>query len=176
MPKAHIQLHRFALAVIPLLLASSAATIHAQGIPTPSPDAKACAYLPVAELEAHFGSKAQNVRGIDQTTRNTCSANFPNPLRAAVVESHPPTAADQAMTAAQRIDFVKGALKSAETKDFGSVGCIRSIVDMGEPVHTTMCFLAKSQYLALSVHSVDPAQVSFEAVKILLEKAAVRRR
>jgi hypothetical protein len=33
-----------------------------------------------------------------------------------------------------------------------------------------MCFLAKSQYLALSVHSVDPAQVSFEAVKVLLEK------
>jgi hypothetical protein len=146
----------------------------AQGLPQASPNAKACAYLPIAELEAHFGTKAQNVRGMDQSTRATCSATFPDPFRTALVETHPPSAADAAMTAAQRLEFVKGAVKGLETKDFGSVGCTRSVVDMGKPVHATMCFLAKQQYFALSVHSVDPAQVSFEAVRSLLDKAAAR--
>ena len=47
---------------------------------------------------------------------------------------------------------------------------------MGKTVHATACFLAKTQYLSLSVHSVDEKQVSIDTVKGLLEKAAARRK
>jgi hypothetical protein len=145
-------------------------------VPQPNPNAKACAYLPLVELEAHFGAKPATVLGIDQPTRNTCSANFPTATRAAVVESHPPNAADQAMAAAQRLQFLKAAFKNADMKDYGSVGCIRATIDMGEPVQETTCFLAKAQYLALTVRHVDAARVDFDAVKTLLEKTAARRK
>jgi hypothetical protein len=150
---------------------------HAQGLPKPSPSAKACAFLPVADLEAHFGAKAQNVQGLDQSTRNTCSARFPDLFHVALVESHPPSAADQAMTAAQRLGFLKQAMREVkDTRDFGAVGCFRSAIDMGKPVQDTTCFVAQAAYLALSIQSIDPKQVSFEAVKGLLEKAAARRK
>ena len=87
---------RLLAAVTVSLISASMGTL-AQGIPQPTPNATACAYLPIADLEVHFRTKAQNVRGLDQPTRNTCNVNFGSPLRAAMVERHAPTAADQAI-------------------------------------------------------------------------------
>jgi hypothetical protein len=179
MPRTAIGTNKFVLGTsFSLLCALWVGPLRAQGLPQPGPNAKSCAYLPVTALEAHFGAKAQNIQGIDQSTRNTCGARLPDPLHAAVVESHPPSAVDQAMTAAERLAFLKEAMKEEilDTRDFGSVGCFQSTVDMGQTVRVTTCFLAKAPYLALSLHSVDPAQVSYEAVKGLLEQAAVQRK
>lgn len=160
------------------LLTVSIGDADAQGIPARSEHAKACAFLPVADLEAHFGTKATNVGGMDLSTRATCGASFPDPLHAATLESHPSSAADLAMTAAQRLDFLKQAMggELQETRDFGSVGCFRAIVKLAKPVHETTCFLAKAPYLRLSVHSVDAAQANYDVVKSLLEKAAALRK
>jgi hypothetical protein len=169
---------RFAWAPLFLLCVSWMGPIRAQGFPQPSPNAKACAYLPVAELEAHFGTKAQNLQGIDQSTRNTCTARFPDPFHVVSIESHPSAAADLAMTAAHRLAVVKEAMKKemVDTKDFGTVGCLKSTVDLGKPVRNTTCFLANAPYLALTLQSVEPAQVSYDAAKSFLEKAAARRK
>src|SRR4029450_6835140 len=115
---------RLALAPLFLLCLSWVELVGAQRFPQPSPNAKACAYLPVAELEAHFGTKAKNLQGIDQSTRNTCTARFPDPFHVASIESHPSAAADLAMTAAQRLAVLKEALKKemVGTKDFGRAG------------------------------------------------------
>jgi hypothetical protein len=152
--------------------------VSAQGVPAPSPNAKACAWLPVAELEKHFGTKAQNLGGLDQSTRNTCGARFGDATHAAMLESHPSLATDLSMTAAQRLAFLKSAMKDelTDTKDFGKVGCFQATLDMGKPVRATTCFLAQAPYLALSLHSVEPAQVSYDVVKPLLEAAASRRK
>lgn len=80
------------------------------------------------------------------------------------------------MTAAERLNVVKKGIQGLETKDFGSIGCFRTSIDMGKPVHVTTCFLAKAPYLALTLQSVDLSQVSDEATKSLLEKAAARRK
>ncbi len=166
---------RLLAAVAVSVISASMGTL-AQGIPQPTRNATACAYLPIADLEAHFRAKAQNVRGQDQPTRNTCNVSFGSPLRAAMVERHAPTAADQAMSAAQRLEIAKAAFKGADTKDFGSIGCLHSIVDMGQAVHSTTCFLARSQYFALSVQSPDARQADIDAVKGLFDKSAARGR
>lgn len=170
---------RAGLGGVCLLLAAGtmcAAVGRAQGLPKPSPTAKACAYLPVAELEAHFGAKAQNLGGMDQTTQNWCAATFPDRRRTARIEARPPSAADQGMSAAQRLAVIKGMPETISTRDFGAIGCFRAKVNIGEPAVSTVCFLAKAQYLALAVQSVDEAHTTYDAVKALLEKAAARRK
>lgn len=168
--------YTFALTTLWLLLSLWVVPSRGQGLPQASPNAKACAYLPVAELEAHFGAKAQNMRGLDLSTQNTCTAQFPDGQHVGRVESHPSSAADIAMSAAQRLDFVRQADKKVETRDFGSVGCFRTSIDLGKPVPVTTCFLAKTAYLAFTLQSPDAAQVSYEATRSLLEKAAARRK
>src|SRR5262245_33173729 len=148
--------------------------VAAQGLPKPSPDAKACAWLPVAELEAHFKTKAQNVGGLDQSTRNTCTARFADPSHVAVLESHPSSPADVAMTAAERLALLKDAMKVLDAKDYGSTGCFRTSMNLGKPVQMTTCFLGKAAYLSLALQGPEPA--SYEAVKGMLEKAASLRK
>jgi hypothetical protein len=165
------------LAALAFPCAFGIATMHAQGIPQPSPNATACAYLPIPDLEKHFGTKAAAILGLDQNTRNTCAARFPDPLHTAAVESHSSSAADLAMTAAQRLAFLKQAMKEVQdTRDFGAIGCFQSTMDMGKPVRVTTCFLAKAPYLSLALQSVDPAQVGYDAVRGFLETAASRRK
>ena len=100
MPGATNWSERFVLVTLSLC-ALWVGPIRARGLPQATPNAKACTYLPVAELEKHFGTKAQNVRGVDLSTRNTCNGNFPDPFHTVAIESHPSLAADLAMTAAQ---------------------------------------------------------------------------
>jgi len=163
---------------VALICVQRPADIAAQGVPGRSANAKACAYLPVAELEAHFGAKANNLGGVDLSTQTTCSASFPDVFHAAFIESHPASAADLAMTAAQRLAFLKQTMgkEIQDVRDFGSVGCFQTTVKLAKPVRDTTCFLAKAPYLRLSVQSVDPAQASYEVARSLLEKAAARRK
>jgi hypothetical protein len=169
---------RFAFVIVASVCTVWVGPIGAQGLSKPTPNAKACAYLPISELEAHFGAKALNIQGLDQSTRNTCSARFPDPFHIASIESHPSSSADLAMTAEQRLSFLKQGMKKEllDTRDFGSIGCFQSSVDMGKPVRVVTCFLAKAPYLALSLQSVDAAQTGYDAAKSLLEKAAARRK
>jgi hypothetical protein len=101
MSRSPVRFYSLAFLFVPVLHAVSAGPASPQGLPQASPSAKACAWLPISALEAHFGTKAQRLAGIDQTTRNTCGASFPDPIHAAVIESHPLSAVDAAMTAAQ---------------------------------------------------------------------------
>ena len=55
---------------------------------------KACALLPIAELEARFGAKATPPTGSDGSTMSMCAANFPDVRHGASVtcaRRHPPT-------------------------------------------------------------------------------------
>jgi hypothetical protein len=47
---------------------------------------------------------------------------------------------------------------------------------MGQAVHSTTCFLGRSQYFALSVQSPDAQQAGIDTVKGLFDKTAARRR
>ena len=168
---------RLLLAALAFLCALAPAAIRAeQAGSAPGPNATACAYLPVADLEAHYGAKAQNVRGFDRPASNTCNANFPDAWHTAIVESHPPADTDLAMTAGQRLEKLMQGAKDMESKDFGAIGCFRTSVDIGKKLTVVACFLGKAPYLALTMQSIDANHVSFDAVKGLLEKAAARRK
>jgi hypothetical protein len=71
---------------------------------------------------------------------------------------------------------VKKLIDTVDTKDYGSIGCFRTKVNIGQPAFSTACSFAKARYLALSLQSVDEAQVGFDATKSLLEKAAALRK
>ncbi len=55
-------------------------------------------------------------------------------------------------------------------------GTAAGIPHMDAPVRSTTCFLARAQYLALTLQSVDSTQASYEATKTLLEQAAALRK
>lgn len=42
----------------------------------PKVDARVCKLLPMAELEAHYASKAPRVSGSDDSVLSVCTANF----------------------------------------------------------------------------------------------------
>ena len=139
--------------------------------------AKACALLPIAELEAHFGGKVASIRGSDTSTVSVCAADIPDHLHGADLISKPP--GPVVLTVEQRIAAMKSMLekRGSEVKNFGSVGCFTDHVDINTtklPVAT--CFLEKNGYLSLQLRSTDPGQLGFDAVKQLLEEAAARRK
>lgn len=141
-----------------------------------SSTAKACAMLPTAELEAHFGAKVSAVRGSDGATVSMCSVDVTDRRRGADLTSRP--AGPASLSVEQRFDAIRKQLErqGSQTRNFGSVGCFTDQLPIGGtklPVAT--CFLDRGGYLSLSLRSEDPKQLSFEAVKALLEKAAARR-
>lgn len=145
-----------------------------------SSNARACGLLPIPELEAHFAGKVISVNGADSGSMSMCTAMVADRRHAATLESRPP-AAGRAVTVEQTLAEVKRFSertgKPTETGSFGSVGCFNSKLDVGgTPQTETTCFLAQGGHLSLSLRNVDPKQVSFEAVKGLLDKAAARRK
>ncbi len=136
-----------------------------------SSNAKVCGYLPIPELEAHFGAKATVVRGNDSASMSMCAVHLPDVRHVATVISNPPA---PAMTIEQRLAVVKRFV--SESKNLGSVGCFSEQLDMGDKVPSTTCFLDGGHYLSLALISDNPKQLSFEPVKQLLEKAAARRK
>jgi hypothetical protein len=138
--------------------------------------AKVCALLPTAELEKHFGAKASGPRGHDTATVSMCAVDVPDHRHGANVMTN---SSGVTLTVEQRLAAVKATSegKTAQVKNFGSVGCFTSQLDLGDSkLPTATCFLDKNGYISLTLQSDDPKQVSFEDVKALLEKAAARRR
>ena len=134
-------------------------------------NAKVCSYLPIAELETHYGAKAAAVRGTDGAMMSRCSVALPDPKHSAGVISNAP---GPALSIDQRLAIVKKMV--SETKNLGTVGCFSEQLDMGEKVPSTTCFLDGGHYLSLQLISDNPKHLSFESVKQLLEKAASRRK
>jgi hypothetical protein len=117
-----------------------------------SSKAKVCGYLPIAELEAHFGSKTTAFRGDDGRPGQdaTCSVDIPDRMHGATIISKKPNppghSVKEHLAEAQPI--------AVEIKDFGSVGCY---ITRGLPA--TICFLDAGHYLSLSLISDDPQNV-----------------
>jgi hypothetical protein len=160
----------------------SSTTVSALGIglllvaaPSRGQTAKVCALFPTAELEQHFGAKAGAPRGHDAATVSMCGVDVPDQQHGANVMTN---SSGVSLTVDQRLAAVKATSegKTAQVKNFGSVGCFTSELDLGDTkLPTATCFLDKGGYISLTLRSDNAKQVSFKDVKALLEKAAARR-
>jgi hypothetical protein len=157
----------------------------AQTAPSYGPDAKACKLMPTADLEASYGGKPSDPRGNDGVS-SICTVNIGG--LAVKLQSTPPgtagvpTSIQQGLMGARMMLGEAKQAPETNTRDFGKVGCLSIKMTKGfdrkplaKPLLTTSCFLVESGYLNMSIASEDPKQVSFDLVKQLLEKAAVRR-
>ena len=138
---------------------------------------KACALLPIAELEARFGAKATPPKGSDASTMSMCSANFPDVRHSASVNMRPPSSADT-MSVEQTLEMTKSAMRGKfDSQVFGNIGCFRTDVPMGgKPLPSATCFQNAGGYLALAVASDDPKHLDFAFLVDQLKKAAAKRR
>jgi hypothetical protein len=137
--------------------------------------AKVCGYLPISELEAHFGSKAAAFRGDDGRPGQmaTCSVDLPDRSHGVSILSDNPKPGGPSVK--EHLAAVKE--WGGETKKFGSVGCYRDPIAVGdEKMPPTTCFLEGGHFLALTVVTDDPKKLGFELVKHLLEMTAARRK
>ena len=157
----------------------------AQESPASGPNATACKLMPTPELEAGFGGKVTQPHGADGDL-SICTVNIGG--TAVKLQSAPPGTGGVPTTIAQGLMGARMMLGEAKqapetnTKDFGRVGCLSMKMTKGfdgkplaRPLLTTSCFLVEGGYLNLSVSGENPKQLSFELVKSLLEKAAVKR-
>jgi hypothetical protein len=160
----------------------------AQGLNAKAP---ACGLLPIADLEAQYGAKANVPGGITIMGNSTCSANV---ARTAIKlqmappgDAGAPTSIQMGLAGAMMMFGDAGKddrmFSKPETQDFGNVGCIKIGTQQGldgkplaKPIPTTSCFLVQGGYLNLTVASEDGKDVSFDVVRRLLEKAAARRK
>ena len=140
---------------------------------------KACALLPLAELEALFKAKSTPPRGYDMPAMGMCGANFPDVRHVASVNSMPPGPVDDSVTVEQRFTMARhGMPRDArwETKVFESVGCFKSEQHVGDtPLPVVSCFQSAGGYLAVAVASDDPQQASYDVVRDLLMKSMAKR-
>jgi hypothetical protein len=155
----------------------------AQGVPGLSPDAKACALLPMADLEAAFGRKASAPRGNDDGPNSVCRVTVGD-VAAALQIAAPgtPGAPHSIQEGFLGLRAMAGKEVDIQTKEYGRIGCgmvqITSRLGSAQPVKTrysTACFLVDGGYLALSIGGEDPKRLSFDVIKQLTEKAAARR-
>jgi hypothetical protein len=177
-----------ALLAITLAVVAAAYFLPAQTSPYGSDagrDAKACKLMPTAELETSFGGKVTSPHGTDGDS-SICTVNIG---RVAVkLQSAPPGANGVPTSVPQGLVGARMMLGEAkhgaegDTKDFGSVGCLRMKMTKGfdgkslaKPLLTTSCFLVEGGYLNMSVASENSKQVGFELIKSLLDKAAAKR-
>jgi hypothetical protein len=148
-------------------------------------DSPACRLFPIAEMEAHFGSKVKVKGGLDAGNNSTCTAEISG--QSAQIQTAAPGTLGLPTTIPQGLQFAtmvgkntsKGdGLTIDETKDFGSIGCYKGklTLDPAKPIHTTTCFQVAGGFLMLVLGSQDPNKVDYEAVKQFLSLAAARRK
>lgn len=181
-----------AIAIVVLVIASCRKqALFAQEMPGYGPNAKACAVLPISELEILYRGKAETPRGFDDDSGGSiCS------VRLAGYEAKAQTAPPGDPGAPHTIQegFALIPLISAdhegnakfETRDYGKIGCLKLELSAPllagqppkgqKPVQAVSCFLVGGGYLNLSLGSDDTLQITFDRVKRLLEKAAARRK
>jgi len=152
-------------------------------VPGLNPNAKACALLPTAALEAAYGGKAGTPHGTDGESLSICSVTVNS--RVAKLQSSPPGTVGVPRSIQEGFMGLSMLAKMGEiqTKDCGKIGCgtVTMAKDLdrkplAKPLYSTTCFLIEGGYLNLALAGDDPKQVSFDVVKPLLEKAAARRR
>jgi hypothetical protein len=160
----------------------------AQGL---NPKSPACDLLPIADLEAQYGAKANVPGGITLAGNSTCKANVARSTiqmqMAQPGTEGVPTSIQMGLAGAMLMygDARKDNHISwkLETQDFGNVGCIKMTMQQGfdgkplaTPIPSTSCFLVQGGYLNLTIASEDGKDVSVDVVRRLLEKAAARRK
>jgi hypothetical protein len=178
----------WALAAGAACVAITMSLVHAQGL-AQGADAKACALLPSADLEAYYGSKAATPSGINGASLSTCNVMIGgHPVKLQV--SPPgavgvPTSVQTGLLAGTAMlkDAKKGPLQLIETKDFGKVGCFttKASSDLAgakaqKPIYATTCFVVEGGYLNLALADEDAARVTLDIVRQFTEKAAARRK
>jgi hypothetical protein len=182
------EVRRTALSVvltIALIVALGLASLVAQSFQSYGAEAKACKLMPAPELEAQFRGKVTNPQGMDGDS-SVCTVNIGSV--AIKLQSSPPGAAgvptsiQQGLLGARMMLGEAGQSPSANTRDFGKVGCLSMKMKTafgGKPLAkallTTSCFLVDGGYLNISIAGENSKQLRFELVKALLEKAAAKR-
>lgn len=141
-------------------------------------NAKVCELLPIPALEAHFGAKVSSIHGADGTV-SQCTAQVPDLVHAATVITRPgssPQTIEQRLRMYEEVEKLGGP-RIAQIKNFGSVACYTSAGDTpADNMQTATCFLETGGHLSLGLQSENAGQVTYEAVKALLEQAAKRRK
>jgi hypothetical protein len=139
----------------------------------PGPDAKLCQALPVADIEAALGAKVVSRIGSDRDNFYSCTANAG--AAAAKFEWHRPGQAGLPKDVTTHLALMAATMgkdmKGWESKDFGEIGCYKSILAFdGQEAKTTACFLPKGYY---TIGITKPGDaVPMETTKALLEKTA----
>ena len=150
--------------------------------------AKACAWLPVADIEALYGTKVSAPpRGTDSPSLSTCTVTIAG--QAIKVGSAPPgtpgvpTSVQQALAASQTMAANSKNAVKPEVKDYGDVGCTRTTISQNldktplpKPIYSTACFQVTGGYLILTLVSNDASIATDEHAKALLAKAAALRK
>lgn len=177
--------NHYALSLAASLSILIGSLIGAYAVPTPvmaTAEAKVCKLLPMADLEAHYSSKAQRVSGSENPALSVCTANFGS--YTARLESGPHDPVQLAPNVATMLMGVKAMLGSSkqlqllDTQDFGRVGCYRTKVSSGgETAYSTVCvMMPDGWYLNFTMTHADPQRVTFDIVRSMVEKIAARRK
>jgi hypothetical protein len=151
-------------------------------VPGLNPNAKACALLPTAALEAAYGGKAGTPHGTDGESLSICSVTVNS--RVAKLQSSPPGTVGVPRSIQEGFMGLSMLAKMGEfrpkiTERSAAGLTMTKDLDrkpLAKPLYSTTCFLIEGGYLNLALAGDDPKQVSFDVVKPLLEKAAARRR
>jgi hypothetical protein len=152
-------------------------------------NARACSFLPVADLEAYYGGKG-TVKGTEGQALSICSLTIGG--RVAKVQAAQAGARGLPTTIAQGLEGAKkmfgaaggeGQTELLEARDLGKVGCF-TVETKGvatrrrkpKPLFGTTCFVVDGGYLNIALGDHDRNRVGFDIVRQFLDKAVARRK
>jgi hypothetical protein len=156
----------------------------------PTPNARACSFLPLADLEAYYGGKG-TVKGTEGETLSVCSLTIGGHV--VKVQAAQPGAKGLPTTIAQGLEGAKkmfggggdeGQIQLLEARDLGKVGCF-TVETKGvatrrrkrpKPLFGTTCFVVDGGYLNIALGDHDRNRVGFDIVRQFLDKAVARRK
>jgi len=152
----------------------------------PTAKARACSFLPVADLEAYYGGKG-TVKGTEGDTLSICSLIIGGHV--VKVQAAQPGATGLPTTIAQGLDGAKkmfgaaGQIELLEAQDLGKVGCFtvetRGVATRRrrpKPLFGTTCFVVDGGYLNIALGDHDRNRVGFDIVRQFLDKTVARRK
>ena len=155
----------------------------------PTANARACGFLPVADLEAYYGGKG-TVKGTEGETLSICSLTIGGHV--VKVQAAQPGATGLPTTIAQGLEAAKkmfgaaggeGQIELLEARDLGKVGCFtvetRGVVTRRrrpKPLFGTTCFVVDGGYLNIALGDHDRNRVGFDIVRQFLDKAVAKRK
>jgi hypothetical protein len=157
------------------------------GAQGPTAKARACSFLPVADLEAHYGGKG-TVKGMEEEGLSTCSLTIgAHVAKVQAVATRVPTTITQGLEGAKKMfggAGAEGQIELLEARDLGKVGCF-TVETKGvatrrnprpKPLFGTTCFVVDGGYLNMALADHDRNRVGFDLVRQFLDKAVARRK